>query len=233
MGRLLAAIFVVTLGVLTQGTASAQTAPACQFILGFKTLHDLASDQVGNCIDNQAFAPNGDAQQHTTKGLMAWRKADNWTAFTNGYMTWINGPNGLVSRLNTDRFPFEASEPAPQAPAPPAPPAAAAPSPSPTPGGLPANVTVMITDTGFVPDAVYIQTGGTVTWINRGNNVHSVTAISAPLPFDSGGLGPGGQTSFQFRLSGSYGYDSSPDCILNTGTPFVCKTYTVNASNPS
>jgi len=39
---------------------------------------------------------------------MAWRKADNWTAFTNGYLTWINGPTGLVNRLNTDRFSWEA-----------------------------------------------------------------------------------------------------------------------------
>lgn len=81
--------------------------PNCQYILGFKTLHDLIPDTVGDCLDNQAFAANGDAQQHTTDGLLAWRKSDNWTAFTNGYMTWVNGPNGIQSRLNTDRFPFE------------------------------------------------------------------------------------------------------------------------------
>src|SRR5207248_9167179 len=83
-------------------------AATCQFILGFRTLHDLAPLNVGECLDNQAFAPNGDAQQHTNKGLLAWRKLDNDTVFTNGYMTWINGPDGLVSRLNTDRFPWEA-----------------------------------------------------------------------------------------------------------------------------
>jgi len=80
----------------------------CQFILGFQTLHDLDSADVGNCVDQQAFAANGDAQQHTTNGLLVWRKADNWTAFTNGSMTWINGPTGLVSRLNSQRFPWEA-----------------------------------------------------------------------------------------------------------------------------
>ena len=63
---------------------------------------------IGNCLDNQAFAANGDAQQHTTRGLMAWRKADNWTAFTNGYQRWINSPFGLAKRLNTQRFSFEA-----------------------------------------------------------------------------------------------------------------------------
>ena len=93
------------------GTASvhAQSLPSCRFILGFQTLHAMDTADVGNCTDNQTFAANGDAQQHTTTGLMAWRKADNWTAFTNGYWTWINGPNGLAKRLNTQRFSWEAN----------------------------------------------------------------------------------------------------------------------------
>jgi hypothetical protein len=88
--------------------ALAQSAP-CQYILGFATLHALDTADTGNCLDNQVFAANGDAQQHTTNGLMAWRKADNWTAFTNGYWTWINGPNGLAKRLNTQRYSWEAN----------------------------------------------------------------------------------------------------------------------------
>jgi hypothetical protein len=42
-----------------------------------------------------------------------WRKADNWTAFTDGYRTWVNGPAGLVRRLNTERFPWEGDAGAP------------------------------------------------------------------------------------------------------------------------
>jgi hypothetical protein len=38
---------------------------------------------------------------------MVWRKADNWTAFTDGYRTWLNGPLGLQSRLNTECFSWE------------------------------------------------------------------------------------------------------------------------------
>lgn len=38
---------------------------------------------------------------------MVWRKADNWTAFTDGHRTWINGPNGLQQRLNIERFAWE------------------------------------------------------------------------------------------------------------------------------
>jgi hypothetical protein len=118
--------------MLAGPSAPLARADGCQFVLGFQTLHELDPADIGDCTENQAFAPNGDAQQHTTKGLMAWRKADNWTVFTNGYMTWLNGPNGLQSRLNTDRFPWEtdaggssasaaapagAGSPAPSAPA--------------------------------------------------------------------------------------------------------------------
>ena len=113
--------FVLSLALLSSialpATAAAQSAPtSCQFVLGFKTLHDLDAKDIGDCTDGQAFAANGDALQHTANGLMAWRKADNWTAFTNGYMTWINGPDGLVNRLNTDRFPWEKEAPPAAAP---------------------------------------------------------------------------------------------------------------------
>ena len=103
------ALLAVALPLLTATPALAQSAPTCQFILGFKALHDLDPTDIGVCLDNQAFAANGDAIQHTTDGLLVWRKADNWTAFTDGYRTWINGPNGLQERLNTQRFSWEAN----------------------------------------------------------------------------------------------------------------------------
>lgn len=82
---------------------------ACEFVLGFAVLHALDPADIGPCVSGQTFAGNGDAQQATVHGLMAWRKADNWTAFTNGYATWINGPTGLAKRLNTQRFGWEAN----------------------------------------------------------------------------------------------------------------------------
>src|SRR5439155_10452091 len=39
--------------------------------------------------------------------LLVWRKADNFTAFTDGYRTWVQGPFGLQKRLNTERFAWE------------------------------------------------------------------------------------------------------------------------------
>jgi hypothetical protein len=87
--------------------------PSCQYVLGFATLANMLPQQTGQCVDNQFFnTSNGDAEQHTaTGGLLVWRKADNWTAFTDGYHTWINGPDGLQERLNTDRFPWEPATP--------------------------------------------------------------------------------------------------------------------------
>ena len=88
---------------------SSVTAAECQFVLGFKMLRDLIGhDIVGECLEDERYAANGNSEQHTTGGLLVWRKADNWTAFTDGYRTWINGPNGLVQRLNTERFAWEA-----------------------------------------------------------------------------------------------------------------------------
>lgn len=90
--------------------ANAQSQNAgCVFVLGFQTLHDLIPAVVGGCLDNESHNPsNGDALQHTTNGLLVWRKADNFTAFTDGYRTWVNGPFGVQERLNSQRFPWEA-----------------------------------------------------------------------------------------------------------------------------
>ena len=82
--------------------------------------------------ENEHYNAIGDSNQQTTGGLLAWRKADNWTAFTDGYRTWINGPNGLEQRLNTERFEWEQDPPAP--------------APEPTPVPTPAPVAVECPD---------------------------------------------------------------------------------------
>ena len=88
----------------------------CAFQLGFKALHDLIPDVVGQCVDDEQHNPaTGITQQTTTNGRLTWRKADNWTGFTDGQRTWINGPEGLQQRLNSERFPWEAAMPAPTA----------------------------------------------------------------------------------------------------------------------
>ena len=100
MKRIALAVIVPLLFV---GTASAQ-----EFKLGFKALADQIHEVAGTPIENEWHnAVNGDALQRTTTGMMAWRKSDNHTLFTNGHMSWVNGPLGMQSRLNTERFEWE------------------------------------------------------------------------------------------------------------------------------
>ncbi len=94
--------------VLRGAAAPGQPAPSgIQFKLGFKALADQIPNVVGQPIEEEHYGPNGDSLQRTTTGLMVWRKADNWTAFTNGARTWINGPFGVQERGNDERFDWE------------------------------------------------------------------------------------------------------------------------------
>ena len=77
------------------------------FKLGFQALAAQIPRVVGQPIENEHYGANGDSLQQTTRGLMVWRKADNWTAFTDGSTTWISGPNGVQERGNDQRFPWE------------------------------------------------------------------------------------------------------------------------------
>jgi len=91
-------------------TTTSTAVSGCTFVLGFQAVATLIPRTVGTCSDDERHsASNGDALQHTSGGLLVWRKADNWTAFTDGYRTWVNGPSGLQERLNTQRFAFEAN----------------------------------------------------------------------------------------------------------------------------
>ncbi len=105
--RLLIVCLALALGAAGLPVAPARAA-GCQFVLGFATLADLIPGIVGQCLENERHNPaNGDGLQVTTNGLLVWRKADNFTAFTDGYRTWVNGPFGLQTRLNSERFFWE------------------------------------------------------------------------------------------------------------------------------
>src|SRR5512133_3975529 len=95
----------LAVAVYAAGLVSAQS--TFQFTLGFKALADQIPNVVGQPVEDEHHSANGDALQRTTTGLMVWRKADNWTAFTDGASTWINGPDGVQERANGDRFPWE------------------------------------------------------------------------------------------------------------------------------
>src|SRR5690242_1881465 len=92
-----------------------------------------------------------------------------------------------------------------------------------------------MTDTGFNPVAVTIQPGGNVTWSNQGNNVHTATTIGgAPLPFNTGGLGPGQSKSLSLGVPGDYYYTSSTDCNKGTVLNFPCAiSFLISVTNAS
>jgi hypothetical protein len=81
---------------------------SCTFQFGFAALAQQIPGQVGVCLDDERNDPSGgDDIQHTSKGLLVWRKADNVSAFTNGQWTWLLGPDGLEQRSNSRRFSWE------------------------------------------------------------------------------------------------------------------------------
>jgi uncharacterized protein YkwD len=106
MRRLLLMTATFLLTIFAWGGVAHAGAP-CEFKLGFKSLADQIPHVVGQPLEDEHWGANGDSLQRTTTGLMVWRKADNWTAFTNGSTTWINGPYGVQSRLNGERFLWE------------------------------------------------------------------------------------------------------------------------------
>ena len=97
---------IVLLSPAAPNVARAQEA-GCQYVLGFLALYQLVPGMMGPCAGNETPSPNGDSLQQTANGLAVYRQADNWTAFTDGFRTWINGPFGGQSRLNTERFAWE------------------------------------------------------------------------------------------------------------------------------
>jgi uncharacterized protein YkwD len=108
--QLLLLLLLLTSSFSSVSLAAAQTVPG--FMLGFKVLADRIPDVAGSPIENEHYDAAGNSQQLTTTGLMVWRRTDNWTAFTDGSRTWINGPYGVQDRANTDRFDWEAPPPA-------------------------------------------------------------------------------------------------------------------------
>jgi plastocyanin len=72
-----------------------------------------------------------------------------------------------------------------------------------TPGAGPAGATqVVMTDNRYQPGRLTVRAGTTVTWVNRGANVHTVSAYDAS--FDSGPIAPGESFTFTFSRPGEY-----------------------------
>ena len=101
-------VFAALLFALVGGAGRAAAAADCKFVLGFKALHAMIPDTVGDCLENELHHPGkGVTLQRTKNGVLTWQKATNHTSFTDGTHTWVVGPLGLQQRLNTERFDWE------------------------------------------------------------------------------------------------------------------------------
>jgi plastocyanin len=113
-------------------------------------------------------------------------------------------------------------------------------------GALPAaadplqhDVAVDANDAGFNPPSVTIPVGGSVTWIEKGINIHTATSLGgAPQQFSTGGFGSFQSVSLTFNTAGTYGYTSATDCLNGNNMPrFTCGIYYVivvpPGANPS
>ncbi|MBI3971528.1 MAG: hypothetical protein HY332_09585 [Chloroflexi bacterium] len=121
---------------LAGGPFPAAAQEPCRFVLGFAQLREIVgSEIVGDCLVNERHNPaNGNTEQRTTNGLLVWRRVDHWTAFTDGYRTWVSGPDDVQQRLNTERFFWEHDPITPvESPLPPLPPAPTATTTMPPP----------------------------------------------------------------------------------------------------
>ena len=69
--------------------------------------------------------------------------------------------------------------------------------------------TVQIENYQFLPNTLTIRVGGSVTWVNRDGDVHSIAADDTPPTFKSGGLDTDDKFSFTFTKAGTYAYHCS------------------------
>jgi hypothetical protein len=98
----------VVAAVAVAAPAAAPEPEACGFKLGFAELRDaVGAATVGDCLEHEYFAANGDALQRTTNGVLVWRKSSNSAAFSNGHHSWVSGPRGPQRRLNHERLAWE------------------------------------------------------------------------------------------------------------------------------
>jgi plastocyanin len=61
----------------------------------------------------------------------------------------------------------------------------------------------------FVPAAITVKAGTTVTWNNHDNFTHSVQFLDGGLPTDPQLMKPGASTTFTFETAGTFKYQCS------------------------
>ena len=92
------------------GSAPAELASRCEIGGRFLVLSEPLPDLIGSCVGPEVLnAETGDIQQPVDGGVLVLRSADNTPMFTDGWQTWLAGPNGIETRLNSERLTWEPS----------------------------------------------------------------------------------------------------------------------------
>jgi plastocyanin len=92
---------------------------------------------------------------------------------------------------------------------------------------------VTISDSGFSPNPLTIQVNSVVTFVNQGSVTHNASSPNGTSPtFDTGGLGPGQSTSFQFTIPGTFSYQSNTegDKVITNNNGLIYTTYKLQGS---
>jgi hypothetical protein len=100
---------LIALGAaLILATSPAVTSAQVGCALVFDAIIAAVSPEiVGDCNGAPATATNGDLWQTTTHGVLMRRAADGVSTFTGDTTTWLDGPEGIQSRPNAERLPWE------------------------------------------------------------------------------------------------------------------------------
>ncbi|MCX5985134.1 MAG: trypsin-like peptidase domain-containing protein [Chloroflexi bacterium] len=86
-------------------------AAQCEIWPRFLVLAEALPDLIGNCVASEALnGETGDIEQPVDGGVLVLRSADNTPTFTDGWQTWVAGPNGIETRLNSERLAWEPGE---------------------------------------------------------------------------------------------------------------------------
>ena len=86
-------------------------AAQCEIRPRFRVLAEALPELIGNCVAPEALnGETGDIEQPVDGGVLVLRSADNTPTFTDGWQTWVAGPNGIETRLNSERLAWEPGE---------------------------------------------------------------------------------------------------------------------------
>ena len=93
------------------GSIPTGLAAQCEIRPRFRVLAEALPELIGNCVASEALnGETGDIEQPVDGGVLVLRSADSTPVFTDGWQSWVAGPNGIETRLNSERLAWEPGE---------------------------------------------------------------------------------------------------------------------------